>query len=63
MRYRDGLVLGLALLIIASSIRIPSVSGKIVEYVIEFEMVDQVTISPDGLYIAAVVDSRQCLLT
>ncbi len=59
---RDGLVLSLALLIIASSMGLPLASGKIVEYVIEVEMVDQIAISPDGLYIAAVVESRSVYL-
>jgi hypothetical protein len=38
------------------------VFGKIIEYTVEYEMVDNVAISPDGLFIAAVVDDRNVYL-
>ena len=59
-RYR--LILGLTLLILASLTGVPAVEGKMVEYVVETEDVDHVAISPDGLYVAAVVDKRSVYL-
>ncbi len=38
------------------------ISGKIVDYTMEFETVDQVAISSDSLYVAAVVDKRSVYL-
>jgi len=59
---RNHLILGITLLILASLIGVPAAQGKVVEYVVEVETVDQVAISPDGLYVAAVVDKRSVIL-
>jgi hypothetical protein len=50
------------LLILVSFTGVPAVEGKVVEYVVEVETVDQVAVSPDGLYVVAVVDKRSVYL-
>jgi hypothetical protein len=55
-------MLGITLLVLASLTEVPAAQGKMVEYVVEVEDVDQVAISPDGLYVAAVVDMRSVYL-
>jgi hypothetical protein len=59
---KNYLILSITLLILASLAEIPAAQGKVVEYVVEVEDVDQVAISPDGLYVAAVVDKRSVYL-
>jgi len=55
-------MLGITLLVLASLTEVPAAQGKVVEYVVEVEDVDQVAISPDGLYVAAIVDMRSVYL-
>ena len=59
---RNCLMLGITLLVLASLTGVPAAQGKVFEYVVEVETVDQVAISPDGLYVAAVVDKRSVYL-
>ena len=54
--FRYRLVLCLSLIILASLTGVAVVEGKVIEYVVEVEDVGRVAISPDGLYVAAVVD-------
>jgi len=59
---KDHLMLFFILLILVSFTGGPAVEGKVIEYVVEVETVDQVAVSPDGLYVAAVVDKRSVYL-